>query len=304
MGFEAKISETSVASCNLCGSDKSRPVFVKAGYELVECEKCGLAYIANPPDSEELARIYSAGDDYHVQLFNENSEEFMRMASVADQHMKIVRRFVKSDAKNTKRLLDIGCSSGLFLDKARSAGFDVKGIEFSKESAAFAREHFDLDVHCGTLESASLTPKSFDVVTSFDVIEHVPDPMTELVAMAELLTDGGTAILSTPNIDGLFPKASYPLSKKLDYWTHPEPPYHLYQFSVRTLTAMLEKAGFEAGRVVQLRMPLKYSFGGPAEWKISPKMMAYAAMFAPSALVGPWIGKGDWFYIEAHKKRA
>ncbi len=106
---------------------------------------------------------------------------------------------------------------------------------------------------------------------------------------------------STPNIDGLFPRLSYRLAHRLDYWPHPEPPHHLYQFSAATLSALTRKAGYEIVRADQTRIQLGYSFGGPASWKASPKLLAYAALFAPSAVIGPWFGLGDWLYLAARR---
>lgn len=289
----------SEAACNICSGAKARHLFTKNGFDLVECQSCGLAYIANPPDQEGVAGIYTATADYHTGLLDPGSGMFARMGKIARQHMRALRKQV-SEGSN-RSLLDIGCSSGLFLAEARDAGFTVEGLELSPQTSAFAREHFGLKVTDGLLDDAGFADESFDVVTLFDVIEHVPDPLDELARVRRILRPGGLLMLSTPNIDGLFPRASHALAKRLDYWPHPEPPHHLFQFSVRTMRAMLEKAGFEPGAVQQTRIDLDYSFGTPAAWKASPKMLAYAALFAPLAIAGPWLGMGDWFYLAARR---
>ena len=200
------------------------------------------------------------------------------------------------------RLLDIGCSSGLFLDEARAAGFEVRGAELSADTAAFAREPLRRSTCTpATGATAGIADGSFDVITLFDVIEHLPDPLGELRAIRRLLKPGGLLLQSTPNIDGLFPRLSYALAKRLDYWPHPEPPHHLYQFSDRTLAELTERAGYEVSRIDQTRIQLGYSFGTPASWRASPKLLAYAALFAPVAVIGPWLGMGDWLYLAARK---
>jgi 2-polyprenyl-3-methyl-5-hydroxy-6-metoxy-1,4-benzoquinol methylase len=153
----------------------------------------------------------------------------------------------------------------------------------------------------GTIHDAPQPAGSLDVLTMFDVIEHVPDPLGDLRKAFDLLAPGGLVVLSTPNIDGLFPRLSLPLAKKLDYWPHPEPPYHLYQFSARTLAAMLEKAGFEIAATRHFAIDLAYTFGQPATLLRSPKRLAYASLFAPMAAAGPWLGQGDWIYMTARK---
>lgn len=291
------MSKAAIMSCNSCGSIDAAPLFTKNGYHLVRCTACDLAYIANQPNAAQIAELYTAKTDYHTRLLDPASEEFARMAKVARQHLRMLRKF--RDDLTGLRVLDIGCSSGLFLAEARQAGMDAHGAELSPETAHFAAEHFGLPVHPGDWRDAGYAPASFDVITLFDVIEHLPDPMAELRAILPLLKPGGLLLQSTPDIDGLFPRLSYKLAAKLDYWPHPEPPHHLYQFSAKTLSAMLGQAGYRAGAAQRISMPLGYSFGTPESWRISPKLLPYAALFAPTAILGEWIGQGDWLYLGA-----
>lgn len=284
------------ASCNQCEGRASRLLFVKQGYRLVECASCGLAYIDNPPTAEALARHYSAAAGYHDALRDPTSRAYAEMAAVATQHLKVVTR-----SATHGRLLDVGCSTGLFLDQARAAGFDVRGVEFSAASADFARERFGVEVATGALADVALARESFDIVTMFDVIEHVPDPSADMRTAYNLLKPGGLFVVSTPDIDGLFPRASLLVARLIDHWPHAEPPSHLFQFSKKTLAAMLRKTGFEPGAVTDTHMPLAYSFGSAATLARAPKMLAYATVFAPLARLGPLVGNGDWFYMVARK---
>ena len=288
---------TSEIRCNCCSGTRHAPLFESKGYRLVRCDGCGLAFIANPPSAEELARLYSASDgDYHTELHDAASPAARRMMRVAETHLRFVRRVA-----TTGRLVDVGCSTGNFIGLASTAGFAASGIEFSADSAGCARKATGLDVETGAIHDSALPPASIDVLTMYDVIEHVPDPTADLRAAWRLLRPGGWLVLSTPNIDGLFPRASLPLAKALDYWPHPEPPYHLYQFSVASLRALLVKAGFAPGRVWHRNIDLAYSFGTLRTLARMPKRLAYAAVFAPLAKLGPVIGLGDWFYIAAQK---
>src|SRR5690349_22293158 len=128
------------------------------------------------------------------------------------------------------RLLDVGCSAGFFLKVARDRGFDVHGLEIPADTAALARERYDVDVQVGTLDDAHFEPGSFDVVTMWDVIEHVRDPVGAMSTVARLLKPGGIAALMTPNVEGLFPRLSYRVADRVGFWPHPEPPAHLFQF--------------------------------------------------------------------------
>ena len=284
------------AVCNHCGSTGPRLLASLGRYTLVECSNCGLAYIADPPEPTELAAMYQGEADYHTELHDPHSPAFARMAGVAGEHLAFTRRWASGG-----RLIDIGCSTGLFLDKAKSAGFRAEGAEFSAASAQFARDHFGLQVTDGDIHAVDAAPESFDLLTMFDVIEHVRDPAADIAAAHRLLKPGGLFILSTPNIDGLFPRASQPLAGVLGHWPHPEPPWHLYQFSVRTLTAMLEQRGFACLGTQHTCIDLAYTFGSMSTLRRSPKRLAYALAFAPLAWAGPKLGMGDWFYLAAQK---
>lgn len=283
--------------CNHCGSTDAHLVAQVDGYTLVRCASCDLAFIADPPAPASLAAMYQASNDYHASLHDPASRDYARMADVARQHLAFVRRWASRG-----RLLDVGCSTGLFLNEARQAGFDPYGVEFSASSAQFARDHFDVQVTDGDIHAVASEPESYDIVTMFDVIEHVRDPAGDIAAAYRLLRPGGTFILSTPNIDGLFPRASEPLARPLGYWPHVEPPWHLYQFSVRTLSAMLERRGFATLGTRHTAIDLGYTFGSARDLQRSPKRLAYALAFAPLAWAGPKIGMGDWFYLAAQKR--
>ena len=287
-----------MSGCNHCHDTGHRELFVHRGYRLVLCATCGLAYIANPPDAAGLASLYSAdgGGSYHTQLRDPANPEVARMARIAARHLSFVREVSTSGA-----LLDVGCSTGAFLTEAKQAGFAASGIEYALESAAFAGETTGCRVEHGTLADSTTASGSLDVLTAFDVIEHVPDPAGELARMYDLVRPGGWLVLSTPNIDGLFPRLSYPLANRLGHWPHAEPPHHLYQFSVRTLSAMLVTAGFVPGPVRHCNIELSYSFGTLPGLLRMPLRLAYAAVFAPVAKLGPLVGLGDWFYIAARK---
>jgi 2-polyprenyl-3-methyl-5-hydroxy-6-metoxy-1,4-benzoquinol methylase len=191
--------------CNHCHSTVFTPLFTLKGYELVRCGDCGLAYIINPPSADELKRIYSAESNYHVQLHDPASDTWRSFERLAEKHMAFVSQQIGGG-----RVLDVGCSTGHFLALARQRGFEVAGAEFSPDSAKVARAHFGLEVTGGSIHDVAAPDGAFDLVTMFDVIEHVPDPAADIAKAFQLVKPGGSFVLSTPNIDGLFPRLSLP----------------------------------------------------------------------------------------------
>jgi 2-polyprenyl-3-methyl-5-hydroxy-6-metoxy-1,4-benzoquinol methylase len=283
--------------CKLCGEHDATLVFTKNGYDLVRCDGCALAYIANPPTTEELAKIYSFDTGYHDDLADDASWGSRRFTKLAARHAAMLAKHL---AKG--RVLDVGCSAGFFLAAAKARGLTPTGLELSADTARLAEKRSNCAVVRGTLEEAELAPASFEAVTLWDVLEHVLDPLATLRAAHRLLAEDGLVVVSTPNIDGLFPRASYSVAARLDYWPHPEPPHHLFQFSVATLTKTLDAAGFDVVAMHHHAIPLTYSFGMPGRLATSPKALAYALVFAPTAIVGPLVGAGDWIYAFARRR--
>jgi SAM-dependent methyltransferase len=265
-------------------------IFVKNGYRLVQCSRCGLVFVENRPSEQELSQFYNK-DGYHVELTDDSSPASLWHKRTAARQFQFLRRYKKSG-----RVLDVGCSVGFFLRVAKEQGWETFGVDQNMRSIQYARDNYGLNVMNGALEEAGFPPKSFDVVTLWDVIEHLPAPIGTLRQIAGLLKDDGILVFETPNIDGLFPRLSYRVGKWMNYWPHPTPPGHLFQFSMKTIRLLLQEAGFSPLAIKDGRIALNYSFGVQ-----SVKRAVYSAVFAPVALLGPMFGAGDKMIVAASK---
>lgn len=216
--------------CNLCGADETSPWGYKDGIHIVRCQRCNLVYSNPRPTSEELAHYYTA------QYFEEGNyatdDQRHRMYEIDIQH--IVRRV------GTKgRFLDVGCAYGAFLN-ALPDSFEKFGVEYSPDAAQKGRENYGLAIEVGQLHEVSFADDFFDVVHSRGVIEHTQDPFSDLLAAHRLLKEDGWLIVSTtPNIASPCARL-YRERFRLVF-----PREHIYYFSPKTLTAMLQKAGFQ-----------------------------------------------------------
>jgi SAM-dependent methyltransferase len=294
-GFDMAIEEKTTGPCVICGHYDTTHVFTKQGFELVRCRSCDLVFVPKQPEINEINNIYSFASGYHIEYVSEGSTLKAETAR-ARRHLGYLRRH-----KTAGRLLDIGCSAGFFLKEARAAGWEVCGVELSEDTAAIARRRFGLDVRTGVLTDDLFALGSFDAVTLWDVVEHLKDPISVLVTARRLLRRDGILLVETPNIDGLFPRLSYKVAALLDYWPHPEPPGHLFQFSKKTIGRLLDSAGLRVVEIGDGHIPLSYSFGSPASLVRSPKRLAYALAFAPFAMIGPMLGQGDSLVAAATK---
>jgi SAM-dependent methyltransferase len=282
--------------CKLCGSRQAYHVYTKNDAELVRCTSCGLVYVLNAPTRDAIERQYSFASGYHIVFQSDDSAEARAHAARAADFLRIVERYSRPG-----NVLDVGCSVGFFLEGARAEGWTTFGVEISNDTAELARRR-GLDVFTGTLEQAGFRPGSFDVVTMWDVVEHLEDPVATISIAAEVLKERGLLALSTPNIGGIFPRLSYGASRWTGRWPHPEPPSHLFQFSKATMRRLLKQCGLVPIRILDRRIPLSYTFGDRSLLLREPKRLAYAAVFAPVALLAPLARGGDDMVVIARKK--
>lgn len=155
-----------------------------------------------------------------------------------DYGMRKRTRFV-TQRKTGGTLLDIGCATGLFLQGMRGQGnWQVYGVEINPDVAAAARALHGLEVFAGTLEEARYPDKMFDVVTMWDVLEHLHDPAATLREIHRILKDDGMILVRVPNL------ASWDAKPFGRYWAGLDSPRHLYVFSPTTLAQLLCQNGF------------------------------------------------------------
>src|SRR2546423_6926202 len=159
-------------ACPLCGGSAHRPLFEKQGFTFVRCADCRLVYV-NPQVREDVVlseyRTAETNDLWFDVLTSERQlaldrEKFTEILDLLEPY------------KGKGRLLDVGCSIGLFLDLARERGWHGTGIEFAPRALAYAREQYGLEVLDVPLEDAGLEPESFDAVALLSVLEHTNEP--------------------------------------------------------------------------------------------------------------------------------
>jgi SAM-dependent methyltransferase len=201
------------------------------------------------PTPQELLKNYQ---NYLPIQLEEISEWEIMMKPVADKSAGLIQSRTKT---SRGRLLDIGCGYGFFLQEMKCRGWRVEGIEISEVGRQYARDRWDIHVYSQTLENLSLPGNFFDVVTLFYVIEHVNDPLDLLKEVKRILKPGGLILLRWPHSTPIV-RILGPLSKKLDLY---HTPYHLYDFSPRTMEKMLTFCGFKEieTMIVGYTRPLK-----------------------------------------------
>jgi len=285
--------------CNLCNNGLSNTVFSKKGYRFVQCLSCGLIYIENQPSESELKKTYSFDANYHNCFQKASSWQTKKQLNAGKRYYRYVGIYKKKG-----RILDIGCSAGFFLKAARENGWETSGIDISNDTAEIARKRYGLNVLTGTLDENIFPAGYFDVVTMWDAIEHLSDPLKTMSIVNKILVSDGIVILSTPNVDGLFPRFAYKISGKVGDWWHPEPPHHLFQFSKKTISKLLEASGFRLLEIYDKKISIIYTIRSFKILNAPFKKLLYYILLIPMAIFGPMIGSGDLIIVVARKERA
>ncbi len=223
------------------GPHKGLKVASRPGHDIVECESCGFKHALPLPRAEDMERAYR--EDYYASekpTFLAHAGEDQAWAQLAQtDRLEIFESLLPPDRR---RLLDIGCGPGFFLETAMRRGWLAHGIEPSRQAAAHARglgaaitEGFFNSESAGALGT-------FDVVHLNNVLEHIPDP-AHLISLAHgLLEPGGVICINVPNDFSPLQFAGMIATDATDWWV--APPHHLNYFDFESLTNLLDRLGF------------------------------------------------------------
>ena len=181
--------------CPACGSAHKAEEWptrrIDGRKKVLWCVDCGFGWQHPLPTPKEIHDYYSGFPPYNLHGANEKEEGFGRR----------LRRINKL-MPNRGRLLDIGSGLGFFLKVAQTDGWDVTGVEPQESAAEHCRKSFNINPHVGLLQDQNFDPESFDVVTLWDVLEHVHNPLEFLDKCIELVAPKGLLILAIPNASG------------------------------------------------------------------------------------------------------
>ena len=258
-------------SCPVCGNDKVSAYFRLRCNNLiaVRCRHCAHVFVENSPiNSSNVADYYTMNDfkgnrqlqddQWYTNYYNDCFADYDTHldSSLVLKQFEEKLRYCGELFPQKGRLLDVGCATGVFLDMASKQGWEVEGVEVSRDLAAYARDNFGLKVHCLDLTKDSLDTPGFDVITLFDLIEHIPDVNAMIKGCRNNLSDEGVLIIRTPTEEGLLrdiAKIVYNGSlrrlKLPMLWFYSFE--HIQSFSFRSLARLLEGHNFSIIKVIR-----------------------------------------------------
>lgn len=243
---------TVMKECPLCGSRNLQTVYRFQQFAVLKCQGCDGSWRSNMYSSGDITAMYT-GDEYSQNpYFSYNVEEFKDAAQGRYANYIGALSAIASRVKVGK-LLDVGCGSGAFMSVAQQRGWNVTGIELSPDLSQVSRRAVKAEVINAAFESVALPDESYDVVTMWDIIEHVLDPMFCLKKVERLLKPGGVALFCTPDEDSLLARAGLLLYRMSGgAVSYPalalHPTYHTYFFSRSGFKALIGKSGMQVVR--------------------------------------------------------
>lgn len=222
--------------CPLCGHLRPRALFKLESDLIYKCPSCTLQFADTP--GADPGEIYNAGYfsgeaetggylDYRGEYLS-HSETFQRRLVAAEHRLG-----------HKGVLLDYGCALGHLGHAARGLGWDVVVTDISFAAVQRAVSEFNLLGFVSDLAHPPLKPAAFDLITLYDVIEHVADPGAILTALSGLLKGEGLLHVTTPNVSSL---SAHLLGHR---WYHYKPREHLFYFNRGTIRRMLESCGLK-----------------------------------------------------------
>jgi len=225
--------------CGLCGSGERELSFQDGPFSVVRCTSCGLTYVTpRLRDASLIEHVYDEGywssDAAKTRGYTDYRADAELYVRTYEKRKRILRRHFQSPG----RVLDVGCAAGYFLGVMQAEGWQVMGLEPSDAIRRTAGERLgEENVRAGLLHEAGFEDQSFDLVTFWDVIEHIPDPVAALVEAKRLLAPGGKILIETQNVAS---RAARLLGARWQHYKHAE---HIYHFDPKTIARVTSEAG-------------------------------------------------------------
>ena len=245
-----------LAGCPICSSPERKPFLAcldhfltKETFQIAECLDCGFRYTNPRPESGQLGKYYQSPEyishsNTRKGIFN-RIYQLVRNYTLSGKH-RLITRYVRSGS-----ILDIGCASGEFLNFMKSKGWNVTGIEPDEKTRRNAVANYGIDI----LDESGLSgipDGTFDIITLWHVLEHVPDLNARMKEIHRLLKKEGMLFLAVPISD------SFDAGKYSERWAGYDVPRHLYHFTRGTMNNLLDRHSFQLVKTIPMKFDAYY----------------------------------------------
>jgi 2-polyprenyl-3-methyl-5-hydroxy-6-metoxy-1,4-benzoquinol methylase len=245
-----------IEQCPVCGSKQISPFLTLSDYFLsgesfciVQCDQCTFRFTNPRPDDNELGKYYESRE--YISHSNTKQGLFSIVYQSVRRHTIRSKYKLISTLSGGNSILDIGCATGELIHYFATHGWNVTGIEPNKSARNFARTQYGLKVEDENFLVDALAG-SFDVVTMWHVLEHVPDINPRINEIKLVLKDSGTLLIAVPNPES--PDALF-YGK---HWAGYDVPRHLHHFTKNAMYQLLHNHGLEVVREIPMKFDSFY----------------------------------------------
>ncbi|MFI5221766.1 MAG: class I SAM-dependent methyltransferase [Bacteroidia bacterium] len=293
--------------CNLCGNKTGHTIPFRYAFkdrflDGVKCDSCELISIWPRPADKEIEEMYA--EDYFTgtdKSTHHMEVDYLKILNAGD-YSEGVEQIKKYCPKGN--VIEIGCATGNFLYALKNSGFTVKGVELSSFAVEYAAKNFGIPIINKSFDEkllgTELFENEFDVLVMSDVLEHFTDPTGSCQLVHKILKPGGVALIQVPGTLNL-------LSSRIAFLifnlfgmkkTMTIPPYHLTEFTEKTIRRMLRESGFKKIIIEQhIKHPSTITLRGSAVENFAKKYFQYINFYLTK-----WFGiMGDRIHVEAYK---
>jgi 2-polyprenyl-3-methyl-5-hydroxy-6-metoxy-1,4-benzoquinol methylase len=244
--------------CAWCGCEELTEVYKIFHKSIMKCSSCSLMQTYPQPNLEELSTIYSQEYYSNPKLLEPQSKKVYGYSNYVSERLikqygyqnilKNIFQYLEKKKITNRKLLEIGCGYGFFLDASFDFGFAPEGIEFSEHAINYIKNRYAFPVyHTGTPIPDIFGSNTFGSVALFDTIEHLQNPFQTLEEIYEILIPGGILIISTMDSISFMSRL---LGKRLEDFRRVNE--HLFFFDRKTIEKILTKKNFEVIRISSL----------------------------------------------------
>jgi len=249
--------------CVLCRNNSSdvisKTVRDSSKNKIIQCKKCNHVQLFPIPLREEDQEFY----DNNLQEKNQKHSSSLkdhREKSRIDTKRRI--DFVSKICKKKDKVLEIGSGYGFFLEGMKEKGFNITGLEVSKERRKISKKVTTAEILNINLMDENLEIGKFDVIVFFHVLEHMSDSINFLKNLKKILNKKGKIIIEVPNYD------DFQINLNSNYKNWHFQRAHIHYFTPKTLKNTIQKSGFQKITIAGIQ---RYGIGNMFNWKINKK---------------------------------
>lgn len=222
--------------CELCGSSAIKKMYKKDGFWINKCCHCNFHFVFPQEPAECSNQRYNSSEYFNTQFVQKfGYGDYISTQEINEAWFKTILDEILVINPSPQNILDVGCAVGFFLNVCKEHNIHAEGLERSDFARDYGIKQFGHTIHKGTIELNTIPNNSYDVITLFDVIEHVQDVNKAFMEIGRILKPNGLIVINTPD------NGSFSQFIMRRFWFHYKPFEHSYFFDKQSLSGFLDK---------------------------------------------------------------